>query len=403
MRPYRKNFTDLTEQELDDFAYALNNIPIEVIQQNTELHDEYFHNGIHRGPAFLPWHRHLLIEFEKELQKIRSNVTLPYWDWMRNEGRDLDIGVWKSFFGGRNNQGSRIDDNWQFERGATPIEELPESFDDQVRELTRDTYYEFRRAVEYGGHTSAHLWVGGDMATGRSPADPLFYLLHCNIDRLWAYWQHNHRSATQYTIEKLPNEIDAAVVEPNEPMVGGATPIDMVNRKGMTYLYRGDIFYMIGIAYHYGFAYDVSDEIIEDDSLREAHVTTRYQTREQRQKPQPKPIYTLSDLLPKNPFGKPRFLTPNFFKYPIGSPQPSREPLRPDTVGDVPSAPKLSTVNKPTQIWIGNKNTKELHEEGCSHVSRMNDINKLEFEDIQDALDQGYNGCHFCLDAYDTD
>ena len=402
MRPYRKNFTDLTEQELDDFAYALNNIPIEVIQQNTDLHDEYFHNGIHRGPAFLPWHRYLLVEFEKELQKIRSNVTLPYWDWMRNEGRDLDIGVWKSFFGGRNNQGGRINDNWQFERGATPIEELPESFDELVRELTRDTYYEFRRAVEYGGHNSAHLWVGGDMATGRSPADPLFYLLHCNIDRLWAYWQHNHRSASQYTTEKLPNEIDAAAVEPNSPMVGGATPIDMVNRKGMTYLYRGDIFYMIGIAYEYGFAYDVSDEIIVDDWLWGTYVTTRYQTREQRQEPKPMPIPPLSELLP-NPFGKPRTLTPNFARYPIRALKPTQTPQSAQAAGIESSAPKLSAVEVPTQIWIGNKNTKELHQTDCSHVNRMNESNKVEFASLQGALKLGYNGCHFCLDAHDTD
>jgi tyrosinase len=34
--------------------------------------------------------------------------------------------------------------------------------------------------------------VGGDMATGSSPSDPLFWLHHANLDRLWAKWQSQH-------------------------------------------------------------------------------------------------------------------------------------------------------------------------------------------------------------------
>lgn len=32
----------------------------------------------HQGPAFFPWHRELLLQFENDLQAIDSTVTIPY-------------------------------------------------------------------------------------------------------------------------------------------------------------------------------------------------------------------------------------------------------------------------------------------------------------------------------------
>jgi tyrosinase len=44
-------------------------------------------NSAHRGPAFLPWHRQFLGQFEKELQRISGNpdLGLPYWDWENDD------------------------------------------------------------------------------------------------------------------------------------------------------------------------------------------------------------------------------------------------------------------------------------------------------------------------------
>jgi tyrosinase len=43
-----------------------------------------------------------------------------------------------------------------------------------------------------GPHNRVHVWVGGIMARGESPIDPIFFLHHANIDRLWAQWQNSH-------------------------------------------------------------------------------------------------------------------------------------------------------------------------------------------------------------------
>lgn len=48
-----------------------------------------------------------------------------------------------------------------------------------------------------GLHNAAHLSLGGDLSNlSHSPNDPVFFLLHGQLDRLWAAWQaHNPRNA----------------------------------------------------------------------------------------------------------------------------------------------------------------------------------------------------------------
>ena len=348
--PYRKNIVDLTSQELNDLAFALNNLPSEVIEKNVELHDEFFSRGIHRGPVFLPWHRYFLIEFEKELQKIQPDVMLPYWDWMLNSGRDLDEGVFKSFFGGRNNRDGRIKGNWQYQRGETPWADLPESFSETADELLSTSFFEFRTRVEYGSHASAHGFVGGDMASPRSPADPLFYLLHCNIDRMWAYWQHNNLHKAQYSTEIRSNENSMAAVDPYDLMVGDEeTPFDMVWRKGFTYLYTGDIFYMLGIAVSRHVVFDMSDEVLLDEEPFLFRISTR---RKEQMELKPKP-----------------------------SPPPIVVPV---------SIRKI----------FGNRRTKNFHRVNCIFKRMMHRRNEVSFPSINAALDAGYDGCGFCCRRY---
>src|SRR5262249_6618805 len=55
-----------------------------------------------------------------------------------------------------------------------------------------------RANVEYNLHNLVHCWIGGTMGKMTSPNDPVFWLHHCNIDRLWAVWQRRHPGASPY-------------------------------------------------------------------------------------------------------------------------------------------------------------------------------------------------------------
>ena len=58
----------------------------------------------HMAAAFGPWHRVLLLEFERELQAINPSVTLPYWDLTKD--RKKTSSLWSSDFLGGNGSGT---------------------------------------------------------------------------------------------------------------------------------------------------------------------------------------------------------------------------------------------------------------------------------------------------------
>lgn len=53
-------------------------------------------HGADDGP-FLPWHRWYLWKFEKALQIVSGTcLTVPYWDWSKDKGREMDATVLQS-------------------------------------------------------------------------------------------------------------------------------------------------------------------------------------------------------------------------------------------------------------------------------------------------------------------
>ncbi|KAK9764455.1 hypothetical protein K7432_008026 [Basidiobolus ranarum] len=53
-------------------------------------------------------------------------------------------------------------------------------------------YLQFHDIMEYGPHNNVHRAIGGDMAELYSPNDPLFWIHHGFIDKIWHRWQKLH-------------------------------------------------------------------------------------------------------------------------------------------------------------------------------------------------------------------
>lgn len=189
-------------------------------------------NVAHRGPAFLPWHRYFLREFELMLQDKRPGVTLPYWDW-ETEADPFAAPLWSTAPGERHYvggdgtvttgpfagwtalveaiDGSLVDRPGgiirNFGSGAFPTQaqvdgvlaDYPVYDTSPWRTASAGSFRNrlegwLQEAGEVGSqlHNAVHVWIGGDMGPGTSPNDPVFFLHHGNIDRIWAAWQHAH-------------------------------------------------------------------------------------------------------------------------------------------------------------------------------------------------------------------
>ncbi|MBW4718586.1 tyrosinase family protein [Saccharothrix obliqua] len=263
----RKNQASLTPAERTAFVNA-----VLALKQNG-TYDQFVQQHIvrangdsdwstrigHRAPSFLPWHRKYLIDFEAALQSINPSVTIPYWDWTV-----ATTTLWTNdFMGPTGTSGT----NWRvptgpfaYSGGAWTLTvrsdsanylrrnlgagglQLPSSFDlASVMGLTTyDTspwnstsLNSFRNYLEgFRGpnlHNRVHNWVSGTMAGAGSPNDPVFWLHHCNVDRLWSEWQAQHPTATYQ-----PAFGTADVADIDEPMAPWATtPRDMLDHSGL--------------------------------------------------------------------------------------------------------------------------------------------------------------------------
>jgi hypothetical protein len=203
--------------------------------QNAFAPGSSFVNFGHGGAgafSFLSWHRYFLFRFELDLQSKVAGVMLPYWDWtdpapimtddflgpngtVSSEVRSGYFAAdapgtgtnptpkplwWPASLTGWRLHSAFGSSSGPLRRAIDAVSGLPTATD-LNQALGKGTYAAFQNALEAGAglssghqmHNELHGWVGG--VPGQmsypavSPFDPIFYLHHCNIDRLWAMWQ----------------------------------------------------------------------------------------------------------------------------------------------------------------------------------------------------------------------
>ncbi len=290
----RKNVVNLTSEEKTAFVNALKTLKTTFPEgSKISLYDQFVlqhvltmgfrrslgasglseGNPAHSQPAFLPWHRQFLWEFEQELQKIDPSVTIPYWDWTdpqaltvildenflgpNGTGKTIEIPGYGTFTGGPVTSGALADwtlnENIHFDPinmtslgtklirfvALPPCETYPIP-KAEVEQLMSFNNYEVFNAIIEGAlvlkqgkyvpgwalHAYAHSIIGGSLvdeirppdrvphqtkilgtmdSIPSSPYDPIFWLNHSNVDRLWAEWQDNGHTGKQfYPSAKMP-------------------------------------------------------------------------------------------------------------------------------------------------------------------------------------------------------
>lgn len=237
--------------------------------------------------VFLPWHRELLRRFEEDLRSIDPTVSLPYWD---SSDSASNAAVFSDdFMGGFVNA---LDNNFistgAFRAAPFPLRNLsPEQLNQQGfwaltystpsddlngdgqldlerflqrnsnivdnpnsifpgqatlptraqidRILNLPSFEQFSGELERGPHNITHVWVGGEMTEATSPNDPLFFLHHANIDRLWTEWIETNQNNPNF--RPFSSQIPGARI--NDPLFSfnGLTTEQLISTAQLGYRY----------------------------------------------------------------------------------------------------------------------------------------------------------------------
>jgi len=155
--------------------------------------------GLNHGfTRFLPWHRLFLLGMEEAMTRcLRRPVTIPYW----NSAIDASItgGVRRSpLFRHLDGEGRCV---FNATVAIPQPHCLSRSFDNSLNLATReqvarlietDDFETMTSGLEGFVHGTPHVFIGGDMRNMYSSNDPIFYMHHANVDRIWHTWQALH-------------------------------------------------------------------------------------------------------------------------------------------------------------------------------------------------------------------
>jgi len=218
--PVRRNIATVGKDERDRLRDAILELDKRYYDRDSAIskwHKQHAIHGrthVHGGPAFLTWHRHLTNRFEGLLQEIDPGLALHYWDWRTDprrtpDGRGGFVNLFQDEFMGSSNgpllrpflnlSGLGIT---RALRAGTPQDYSSKIGSDQDA-IWDDTFSTMRKKLEIA-HNWVHGYFGGTILDVHDAfKDPFVFLIHSNVDRLYASWQVRARGDHRRALERL--------------------------------------------------------------------------------------------------------------------------------------------------------------------------------------------------------
>ncbi len=211
----RKNANTLTNNERDRFLSAVVKFNLSRGAPNytdfLTMHNKDASTEIHTTTniprcSFLLWHRAFILDLERQLQQIDPSVSLPYWKFDEPAPNIFTA----DFMGAARSTGTLMFNasnplvNWTVEGKVgiirKPIFNVQTSsgtdprigLKTEAETLALGKNFLAFRGMEDNPHGPAHesFSVGPITDIFTATEDPIFFLLHANVDRFWALWQH---------------------------------------------------------------------------------------------------------------------------------------------------------------------------------------------------------------------
>ncbi|KAA8635524.1 hypothetical protein SMACR_09003 [Sordaria macrospora] len=277
----RREWRSLTETERTEFVDAIHCLARTPSEwgDNRTVYDDFsiLHGGVgswcHRSASFLPWHRWTLYIFENILKDkcgFPRDGTIPYWDWSLDHfslsnssifspttgfGSDGSPSAADSVGQGRCVQNGPFTDLRPIIYNHTYITHcLSRGFNDPKRNITGvisgeqykpeaigeilriEKYEEFGKRVEERLHNGLHQGVGGDFRAMTAANDPLFYVHHASLDRMWWRWQWENPEVrlAEYSGKHMFNSTPGEANLKDVLLYGGFTKDVLVERAMST-------------------------------------------------------------------------------------------------------------------------------------------------------------------------
>ncbi|KAI0559622.1 Tyrosinase copper-binding domain containing protein [Gracilaria domingensis] len=204
----RREIRDMTPQQRREWRQAILALKQDRNAQGetewdslVKLHMD-FSDEAHGGAYFLPWHRLFLLRLENALREKQPGLSLPYWDWSIDAGDAATSRVWNADMAGGARRTNQPIQNGDFQNSGAMYPnshtvqrnfnsgtsgEMPALWGSNALEnlINERNFGDFSDGIE-AAHALPHVYIGGDMqGTWSAPNDPVFYLHHAYVDRLY--------------------------------------------------------------------------------------------------------------------------------------------------------------------------------------------------------------------------